>query len=186
MTTSNGNNGRIRLKSRQKTVWRRYIIAASLLFIFLSFGTLIFLQFGVNKNAYAAVTLTTATGGTNISADKAANAISPQWTTLSNIVLTEASQSDFGTGINSTLALNTPTGWEFNTSASVTATAASGGNLTIVSVAISSSTVTITYSIINTNKSDALTISGIQIRSTDGACMPCGGNITPTVTPSGK
>src|SRR5262245_27795289 len=119
---------KIRINPRQKTTYRRYYIAASLLLLFLSAGFIIFFQFGFNKDALAAVSITTATGGTNISADKAANASSPQWTTLGNIVVTEASQGDFATGTNMTLALNAPTGWAFNTGASVTANA-TGGNV---------------------------------------------------------
>ena len=44
----------------------------------------------VAKFAAAAVTVTPASGGTNISADNAANATTPAWTTLGNIVMPQA------------------------------------------------------------------------------------------------
>ena len=48
-------------------------------------------------------------------ADKAANATSPQYTTLGNIVIGEsgANKGDFATGTNKTLILTAPTGWSF-------------------------------------------------------------------------
>ena len=47
------------------------------------------------------VAITTATGGTSISADKAANALAPTYTTLGNIVITESSstKNEFQPGV---------------------------------------------------------------------------------------
>src|SRR5207245_7449256 len=70
----------------------------------------------LGTGAYAAVTITSATGGTNILADKAANAISPAWTALGPIVIREGNKFDFSSGANLTLVLKAPAGFEFNTS----------------------------------------------------------------------
>src|SRR5262249_27903175 len=72
--------------------------------------------------AQGAVSITAATGGTNISADTAQNAASPSFTTLGNIVITEAVANDFSA--SGTLILTLPSGWRFNTSATITATGA--------------------------------------------------------------
>src|SRR6185503_6787933 len=62
----------------------------------------------------AAVIITNATGGTNISADTAQNAAVPSFTTLGNIVILEGATGDFATGSSVTLMLTAPTGWRFN------------------------------------------------------------------------
>ena len=61
--------------------------------------------------ALATVTITTASGGTTISADKAANATSPAYSTLGNIVITEGANADFSAGTAVTFTINAPTGW---------------------------------------------------------------------------
>src|SRR4051812_32703327 len=76
----------------------------------------------------AAVTVTPASGGTSLSADKAANAPAAGWTTLGPITIAEpaAGTNNFGTGVGSTLILKCPAGYEFNTNATpnITFTAA--------------------------------------------------------------
>lgn len=128
---------------------------------------------------FGQLTVTTATGGTNISADKAANASSPEWTTLGNIVLAENNNGDFPESFTS-FVINAPNGWAFNTT-SVSATVSGGAgqqNLTVNSVSVNSSSITIYVSIDKTNKTDILTITGIQVRATDGASTPSNGNLT--------
>lgn len=67
-------------------------------------GVLFFSSF-----AFASVSVTAATSGTNISADKAANATSPAYTTLGNIVITEGADTDFAASqSNTTLILTAP------------------------------------------------------------------------------
>ena len=57
------------------------------------FFSIFLLLFGAGS-AFAVVTITAATLGTNISADKAANATAPAWTTLGNIRVAEAVATD--------------------------------------------------------------------------------------------
>ncbi|MHB1050004.1 MAG: beta strand repeat-containing protein [Bacteroidota bacterium] len=137
---------------------------------------------------FAAVTVTPATGGTNISADNAANASVPAWTTLGNIVITEVAKGDFATGTGVTLILTTPAGWEFNTGASVgtTVTGGAGGqNVSVTNVTLASTTITLTLTVSATNKTDILTITGVQVRSTEGGNLPASGNILRTAANPG-
>lgn len=58
---------------------------------------------------YAAVTITAATLGTNLSADRAANAIAPVWTTLGTIQIQEGLVTDIPANqITTTIILSAP------------------------------------------------------------------------------
>src|SRR5437763_5300396 len=94
----------------------------------------------LGTGAYAAVTITSATGGTNILADKAANATSPAWTALGPMVIREGNKFDFSSGSNLTLVLKAPAGFEFNTSAPPNITFTAGVDISAASVAISNTT----------------------------------------------
>src|SRR5690348_11910061 len=92
---------------------------------------------------HANVIITSPTGGSNISADKALNSTNgAAFTALGNIVLTEGASGDFGAGNGQTLILTPPTGWQFNPGVgSVSFT--SGRNITAASIAVTNSTATI-------------------------------------------
>ncbi len=140
------------------------------------------------NSAIAAVTVTAASGGTNISADKAANAASPAWTTLGNIVISENAKGDFAAGTNQTLILTAPGGWKFNTLATVTTsvTGGSGGqNVAVNSVVLTDSTITLTITVGGTNKTDILTITGVQVQSKNGVAVPNSGDILRTTSNPG-
>src|ERR1041384_3160044 len=70
---------------------RRRSLRRSLFLLLLVVGAI----FRCAPEAFANVAVTPATGGTNISADKAQNATSPAFTTLGNIVITEGAEPDF-------------------------------------------------------------------------------------------
>ena len=132
-------------------------------------------------NALANVNVTTATGGTNISADVAQNGVTPAFTTLGNIVIAEtgSGKGDFGAGTNVTLILTAPSGWSFNAGVgSVTFT--SLANISNASIAVTSSNLTVTMTVVGTNKLDTLTISNVQVRATDGGNVPASGIIPRT------
>src|ERR1043166_4276517 len=132
-------------------------------------------------NALANVNVTTATGGTNISADVAQNGVTPAFTTLGNIVIakTGSGKGDFGAGTNVTLILTAPSGWSFNAGVgSVTFT--SLANISNASIAVTSSNLTVTMTVVGTNKLDTLTISNVQVRATDGGNVPASGIIPRT------
>src|ERR1043166_8129446 len=142
------------------------------------------ISFTFTQAANATATITTATGGT-ISADKAANASSPSFTTLGNIVVTEGANGDFAIGANVTFILNAPAGWNFNTAASVTSTFTASRNITSASVTSKTTTaITVTLTVTGTNKADILTIGGVQIQATEGGNIPVSGNITKSGTSS--
>ena len=131
-----------------------------------------------NSKAGATVTVTKATGGAIIT-DKAANATSPLYTTLGIIKLTEGAIGDMSIGTNVTLTLTAPTGWGFNTAASITSTFTAGRDISSASVLSKTSTViTIQFTVGGITKSDVLTISGVQVQGQDGANLPGSGNIT--------
>ncbi len=128
--------------------------------------------------AYAAVTVTPATGGTNILADKAANATSPAWTPLGPIIIKEGNKFDFSSGANLTLVLKAPSGFEFNTSAPPNIAFTSGVDISAASVAISNAmTITVTLTVGGTSGADQLTIgniNAIQVRPTAGTPLATG------------
>ncbi len=116
------------------------------------------------------------TGGTNISADTAANAPSPAWTTLANIVLAEngGHKGDFASGTD-TFSILLPSGFEFNTSAGNASF--TGGNASGVVMTVNATSVDITLTVSGVNAVDTLTISGLQIRPTQATPLATG-NIT--------
>ncbi|MCX7153435.1 MAG: hypothetical protein NT115_13205, partial [Proteobacteria bacterium] len=115
----------------------------------------------------AALTVTTATGGTSISADKADNATSPAWTSLGRIVLTEpgggggrcelSNYAGGGTTVQ-TVVIKAPTGWIFNT-AQVPVITESGTDVTSFSRAFTDNqTLVVSLTVNACNSNDALTI----------------------------
>ncbi|MDB6026152.1 MAG: hypothetical protein JWM68_2375, partial [Verrucomicrobiales bacterium] len=139
---------------------------------------LLFATVAVCFNSSANLQVTAASGGTGISADKAANAPSPQWTTLGNIVLKEGggpNQVDFGP--NGSVVLNAPSGFEFSTNGTVAFDA--GKNITAATVTAAPSSITLSVTANNASPAkDTLTISGLQVRPTVGTPLAAAGNIT--------
>jgi hypothetical protein len=120
----------------------------------------------------ANVTITSPTGGNNISCDKALNSTNgAAFTALGNIVITEGAATDFAAGANQTLILTPPPGWQFNPGAgTVTFTAKS--DITAASISVTSSNATVTLTVGGTAKLDTLTIAGLQVQCLDGANIP--------------
>ena len=134
----------------------------------------------ISLHLKSAVTVTVATGGTGISADLAANACgTPAYTTLGNIVISEAVKTDFpGNATDATIVLDAPTNWQFNPG--VGTPSFSGPDLTAASVSVTATKITITWSTDGgaNNLTDQITISGIQVQAIDGSIQPASGNIT--------
>ena len=155
-----------------KANWIASLARLSFIIIFSLFGSLI----------QAQVTISPATGGTGISADKAANATVPSFTALSDIQIQEsAAGDDFATNVTE-LVLNAPAGWEFNTSG-VTVNA-TGGDITIGAVTYTTTSITIPLTVASVGNIDLITISNLAVRAIDGASLPNSGDITPTFTGS--
>ncbi len=138
------------------------------------------------EKANGQVTTNTATLGTNISADKAANSISPAggtFTTLGNITIREgigvANSGNIATTVTQ-IVLNAPIGWNFKTSG-VTA-AATGGDIVTGTITYTSKAITIPITVSSTTNRDLLTISGVSVKASIGSTLPGNGNITPTFT----
>ncbi|MES2410666.1 MAG: YDG domain-containing protein [Bacteroidota bacterium] len=136
-------------------------------------------SFFVTINITSQVTVTSATGGINLSADKAANATTPAYTTLGDITIRESNKADIAGFSNSkTFTITPPTGWSFNAGiGSVSAPFSPTGDITAISINVTISSIIVTYSTNNDNRTDTITISGIQVRATDGANLPGSGNM---------
>ena len=131
--------------------------------------------------ALATVTITAATGGTGLSADKAQNGATPGFTTLGNIVLDESAKGDFAPGTGLTLILTAPTGWRFKAGAG---SASSPGNdipNSNVSVSVTDSNIIVTFDVTGIGGRDTLTISGVQMQATEGGALPLRGISLETV-----
>ena len=131
--------------------------------------------------AFANVSVTTATGGSAISADTT----SGSYTTLTGPTVTEASNQDF-TSSSGTFILKAPTGFVFNTSSSVTATiTTTSGSASSNCFKFSSSTATpasgtITFTMSSRDSSSVVckvVFSGIQVRPSAGTPL-ASGNLT--------
>lgn len=114
--------------------------------------------------ARAAVSVTAATGGTNICSNKAVTGSAPAFTTLGAIQITEGAVADFSIG-TSVIVLNAPTGWQFNTTLP-TITYITGSNITGVSGSITGTSLTINVTVVNNNGADQVTITGLQVQPT--------------------
>ena len=113
------------------------------------------------------ITVTPASGGTNIASEKAQNGSTPAYTTIGNIVITSQNNNDFAKNqSNKTLILTIPSGWVFN--AGVGTGSVSGSHITFTSMSVTTTTITVTFSRDNSNSSNAaVTISGIQVQALD-------------------
>src|SRR5689334_10527792 len=144
----------------------------------ITISAVLLLAFGA-MTAAATTTTTPASGGTNVSADRAQNGAAPAFTTLGNMVVTEGSNSDFQT--SGTLVLTAPSGWQFNPAAAVTVTRSKvGGGTAEISAslgAITASSITINITVNATAQRDLLTLGGIQVQAVDGGTLPASGNI---------
>src|SRR5438094_7851241 len=80
--------------------------------------------------------------------------------------------------------LPVPPGTQYNSGVgTATATRVSGSGTTEVSVnsiSITANTITVTYTVSGTGQINRLTLSGIQVRATEGGNLPASGNILRT------
>lgn len=116
----------------------------------------------------ANVIITQASNGINLCSVSAANGSSPSWTTLDDILITEALNDDFPkNSSNETITISAPAGWSFNTGIGSVA-ADGGGDISSISISVTSTTAVITWSTPNgggDNSSDIITVSGLQVQA---------------------
>ncbi|MBA4148309.1 MAG: hypothetical protein H0X66_09350 [Verrucomicrobia bacterium] len=140
-----------------------------------SFKALLSLVFAaVCLEGNAAVTVTPASGGTNVPADRAQNAASPAFTTLGDIIIQEGANNDFSN--SGTIIFSAPAGWQFKPGVG-SASRQNGRDLGAPTISVDETTITITFTLSGTTKTDRLTISGIQVQAGDGATLPSNGTI---------
>ncbi|MBX2906609.1 MAG: Ig-like domain-containing protein [Taibaiella sp.] len=126
--------------------------------------TVLWLVCCVVSTAVANVSVTAASGGTNICSNKAATGSAPAFTTLNPISITEVLNSDFSTG-TATIVLNAPSGWQFS-STMPGLSYVTGSNITGISGTISSTALTINVTVAATTGADQVTITGLQVQAT--------------------
>jgi hypothetical protein len=95
---------------------------------------------------------------------------------LGNIVITESANGNFTPGTNITFILTAPANFEFQAGVG-SVTYAASANITDASIAVTATQITVTYSCGAINKTDIMTISGLQVRAINNAST---GNITRT------
>lgn len=136
------------------------------------------------QNVFAAVTVTAATGGSAISADTNTTNGIATWTALSGPTITETTGRAITPG-SGTIILTAPSGFSFNTGATVTATitrdAGVGTCFTFSSNNVTPTASTITYTLTardsNATTRCHVTFSNIQVRPIVGTPL-ASGNIT--------
>ncbi|MBA4149260.1 MAG: VCBS repeat-containing protein [Verrucomicrobia bacterium] len=139
-----------------------------------------------SSTASASVRITPASGGDAISADTAANAISPAWTTLGPITIFEKSRghrSRFKTGTNVTLVLKAPVGFEFNKNVVPSISFASKADIKSASVSLDATKVTVKMTVGGQAEVDSLVIGGtkgLQVRPTSGYPLATGNIYRPS------
>jgi hypothetical protein len=117
----------------------------------------------LSLKSFATVTVTPASQGTGISADKSAGSSSAAFTALGDIVITSGAAADFTAGTNVTLVLSAPANWQFQ---SGIGTATGAGNITISSTVVTGTTITVTYSAGANLIGNKITISGLLVQAT--------------------
>jgi hypothetical protein len=143
-----------------KKSWNGFSLCLFLITLFLSsFGSKLMAQVAITKPN---LSITVCSG------------FPSSYATLGNIVITESSNGDFSAATNAVIDLVAPTNFEFLANTGTVSFAASK-NISAASITVSATTITITYSSSSTNKTDVLTISGIQVRAVNAAST---GNIT--------
>lgn len=116
----------------------------------------------VVSTARANVSVTAATGGTNICSNKAATGSAPAYTMLNPISITEVLNSDFSAG-TATIVLTAPSGWQFSTTLP-SLSYVTGANITGISGTISSTALTVNVTVAATTGADQVTITGLQVQ----------------------
>jgi len=157
---------------------KAYVVAA-IVALLLSTGAL---------TAAASTTTTPASGGTNLSADKAQNGAASAFTALGNVVITEGANNDFRT--SGTLILTAPSGWQFNGASGVTVKAGKVGGggpseLSATVGAVTASSITLNITVNAVGQLDVLTVSGIEAQSVEGGNLPASANILRTAANPG-
>jgi len=162
--------------ARTRSPWRVVLLACAL--TWLSAGA-----------ARANVTVTTATGGTGLSADSAQNGATPAFATLGDVVIQEAATGDFVLQSSKTLILSAPSGWRFNAGvggASATRLSGTGGNeLVVNSFSVTSSNLTVNLTVSGTVQTNRLTLTNLQMQATEGGAVPSSGTILRTTANPG-
>jgi uncharacterized repeat protein (TIGR01451 family) len=137
-----------------------------------------------SNSALANVSVTAASGGTGLSADKAQNGATSAFTTLGNIIIQEGATGDFAVQTNKTLILTAPSGWRFNAGtggALATRLSGSGASeLVVNSFSVTASNLTVNLTVTGTAQTNSLTLTNIQVQAIEGGALPSSGTMLRT------
>ncbi|HRH21965.1 MAG TPA: MBG domain-containing protein, partial [bacterium] len=135
--------------------------------------------FFVAHTLLAAVTVTPATGGTNISIDTtSAMGGTATYTAFGSVTGPLITESSVGQITAGTHVLSLPAGWEFNTSQNVTIGIGGGSNLTLTAQVVTPAATSLSFNVssVSSNSPATLNFSGIQVRPT--GTVVSSGNMT--------
>ncbi|WP_162796040.1 hypothetical protein, partial [Pedobacter nanyangensis] len=139
------------------------------IFTKVKFFVLLFALFSTTA-VLAQVTLTQATGGQNISVEKAVGGPQEQFTAIGDIVISDNAATNFSPGNDRRIMLNAPPGWQFETG--TVTVSFSGTKITGARVYDNTATdfLIISYDVSNTAVAgNSITISGLRVKSTSKA-----------------
>jgi len=121
---------------------------------------------------FAQVSVSPASGGTNICSNLAFFGSTPTLTAIGTITVTETVSSDLSIGTDQ-VVLEAPTGWQFNPTGTPILNFTAGRNITAMSLgAVSASSITVNITVSNTTLLDAFTITGIQVIASNTTSSP--------------
>lgn len=138
-----------------------------------------FCFFSNNHVIAQTITVTAATGGTNISLDTHSSSTGVAWTTLTDIVITETAVNQITVGAHT---INLPTEWQFDIVSTVTINNG-GSEIVLNSTSVNPAANTITFDVTTASSTNpgSLTFSGIKIQPT-GVTTPSSGNLSSDLT----
>ena len=133
------------------------------------------------NRGHCAVTVTPASGGTNICSSSAEGGTSPAYTLLGNIIVAENVVGDFVASSTDVLVLNAPSGWRFKID-TPTITYYTGANIVSATVyTLTATSITIYINTNNVNTTDQIIVSGLQVQATSTTSLA--GSITASTYP---
>lgn len=133
------------------------------------------------QKSMANVSITPASNGTNICANRATGGSSPGYTTLGTITVSEGLPNDLTTGTPKVFVLNAPAGWSFNTAATPALNFTAGRNITaMTNGGFTTTSLTVNITVTNFTMIDVFTIGNLQVIA--NSTSSTAGNITANVT----
>ncbi|WP_207428581.1 T9SS type A sorting domain-containing protein [Pedobacter sp. SYSU D00535] len=145
----------------------------------IGFSLILLLFLLITFKTWAAVTVSTASGGLNISADKSVGSSGEAFSPLGTLSISSNLSTDFAANqSNATLVISAPTGWLFKENAGTVTFR--GPSITQASISVAATTITITYSTNGIQSAETgISIAGIEVKCSSKRVLSAA-NITRT------